>query len=142
MEIWIKCPNCNSRYIVSEEDLNLEDVEYTCSNCGNTISVEYFGYCPTCKYITGHKPEFTTQQGLVNLGKSLVRGLVDLSYSYNSISALVDRVPFAKHSGRCLFCNSLHIECPECHKLYKINCDWEPTDVLICPSCKCKFRHP
>lgn len=141
-EIWIKCPHCNARYVVSENDRHLENVEYSCSNCGNSIPVEYFGYCPTCKYVTGQKPEFTQGEGLIYTGKSIVRGYLNPELGLSALETLLDNIPDAKHSGRCHFCNKLYLECPECHRLKKINPDWDVPDIFTCDNCGCRFRHP
>lgn len=143
MEIWIKCPHCGSRYIVPEKDKAQENIEYTCTNCKQTIPVEYFGYCPTCKYVTGQTPEIDTMaDGLLNIGKGAIRGLLNPAYGLSALSSLVDNIPFAKHSGRCHFCNKLYVECPECHKLKRITADCDALDVLTCEKCGARFRRP
>lgn len=140
-DMYIKCPDCGKTFTVDVDDINDHDVMFECNSCGGEIEVSYFGYCPNCQEIVGHR--YCSTASLVgNVVGNAVSGFLNPIGAIGSVLARLDNIPSASSYGYCHFCNRLYLECPECGTSVHINKDADDNDVFECPECGTCMRQP
>lgn len=138
---YIRCSNCGETYRVVGDDLFDEDVSYHCNKCNSDFDVTFFTYCKHCDEIVG-VDNGTVKDALVNIAENAVMGFLKPWTSLKFIGRAIDDVPSANGWGVCRFCNTKYIRCPRCNNPVEFRPGTDTEDILYCPDCGQKMRHP
>jgi DNA-directed RNA polymerase subunit M/transcription elongation factor TFIIS len=144
----IRCPECgNVEEVTALIDINSRNIGHLCPACGNAWKIGFFGHCGPC----GENVGFSNY----SIGKWInvaATALFDvLSTKDNMLSNAIKMVkdfaweitPTALSNGECPLCTQSHVECPKCGSAvpfpHRKRVD---LDIVKCPACGQKMRHP
>lgn len=143
----IKCPHCGRIYPVFDiNELNSFHISYNCE-CGNTIDVNFFDFCPECGCNVGFlepmQASSNNDSGSITslftsafaLGGHIATGnIIGAISSGVSIFNSLNGQQTSNGNGVCPGCGSRVLRCPSCNELYSIDGN-NPNQEWTCPHC-------
>lgn len=138
IDVELLCPHCYSRYSVSKEDWNKENIYWDCPNCNGRIEAAFCGYCDQHNGYIAFRPYNNKEM----LGATIAGGISGYNNPeetiVNFIGNIFDSTPKARAQGVCPRCQAEFMKCPACNRAVHIT--YDDGGVVICPDCKTKFK--
>jgi DNA-directed RNA polymerase subunit M/transcription elongation factor TFIIS len=149
MSFIIRCPRCgNIEKVTAMIDLKSRDIGHLCPQCGNTWTIRFFGQCKPCRKNVGFN--FYSSGKLLGLAATAILDIFNLK-DENALSSAFKgakdfawrMAPEALSSGVCPLCTQSHVECPKCGAAVVFPHNKQvDIDLVKCPACGQKMRHP